>query len=95
MKMFAPCLLPAPILPQTEERLFPRIQAMQQHLQMEGKAAASDPLNPGTWGSNLGDSLGEDPTNKYPLLSRFAVSFRCKSLIIQLGLNIVIYMAHI
>ena len=37
---------------------------MQQHLQMEGKAAASAPLNPGAQGSNFGYSLGEDPTNK-------------------------------
>lgn len=40
-------LASCPILPQAEERLFPRIQVTEQHLQMEGKAAASVPLNPG------------------------------------------------
>jgi len=34
-----------PILPQAVDRLFPRIQMTQQHLQMAGKGAASVPMN--------------------------------------------------
>lgn len=75
-------LYSCPIMPQAEERLFPRIKVTQRHLQMEGKAAASAPLNPGAWGSNLGYSSGEDPTNKYLRLSTPAVGFRCRSLIV-------------
>lgn len=54
-------LASCPILSQAEERLFPRIQVMQQCSQMEGKAAS---LNPGAQGSNLGYSSGEDAMKK-------------------------------
>lgn len=72
-------LASCPILSQAEERLFPRIQVMQQCSQMEGKAAS---LNPGAQGSNLGYSSGEDAMKKYLWLSSPAISFRCKSLIV-------------